>query len=61
VIESIKNIWIPHVYNTQLAQFASGISSVRSLMNIGTGMADLILLPMEYQKEGRIVRGISLT
>ena len=51
--------WLPHVYKTQLGNLASGISGVRSLLNIGSGMADLILLPLdEYKRDGRVVRGI---
>ena len=51
--------WLPHVYNTQLPNVASGISGVRSLVNLGSGVADLILLPLdEYKREGKVVRGL---
>lgn len=37
----------------------SGVSPIRSLVNVGSGVADLILLPIEqYRKDGRIGRGV---
>jgi hypothetical protein len=50
---------LPRVYNTQIPSIASGISGVRSVLNIGTGVTDLILLPLEeYKKEGRVLKGL---
>lgn len=43
----------------QLADVISGVAPIRSLVNVGSGVADLILLPIEqYKKDGRIVRGV---
>lgn len=54
--------WLPRVYETQLPSVASGIAGVRSLVNLGSGVADLILLPLdEYNKRdkgGSVSRGI---
>ena len=37
----------------------TGLTPLRTLVNIGSGMADLILLPIDqYQRDGRILRGI---
>jgi hypothetical protein len=59
LLAAIGQRWLPHVYNTQLPNVASGISGVRSLLNLSAGMADLILLPLdEYKREGKVVRGI---
>lgn len=53
-------IWLPHVRSTQLPQMASGIAGVKTLANLGSGIADLVLLPIEqYQKDGKIFKGIS--
>ncbi|KAJ3293124.1 autophagy- protein 2 [Borealophlyctis nickersoniae] len=51
--------WLPHIRNTQVPKVMSGVSGVRSLVNLGNGVADLVLLPIEqYKKDGRIVRGL---
>ncbi|KAJ3053878.1 autophagy- protein 2, partial [Rhizophlyctis rosea] len=51
--------WLPHIKNTQVPRVVSGVSGVRSLVNVGSGVADLILLPIEqYKKDGRVVRGL---
>lgn len=39
---------------------ASGIAGMKTLSNLGTGIADLVLLPIEqYQKDGKVLKGIS--
>ena len=44
---------------TQLADVISGVAPIRSVVNVGSGVADLVLLPIaQYKKDGRIVRGI---
>ena len=44
---------------TQLVDVISGVAPIRSLVNVGSGVADLVLLPIEqYKKDGRIVRGV---
>lgn len=60
LINRIISIWLPHIRNTQLPQMASGISGMKSIVNIGGGLADFVLLPIEqYQKDGRLIKGIS--
>jgi len=55
----LQDIWTPDVKANQLADVITGISPVRSVVNVGTGVADLILLPIEqYRKDGRITRGV---
>lgn len=50
--------WLPHIMNTQIPHMISGVSPIRSIVNIGSGMADLVLLPIQqYRKDGRIIRG----
>ncbi len=37
----------------------SGVSPIRSAVNVGSGVADLVLLPIaQYKKDGRIIRGL---
>lgn len=55
----LQDIWTPDVKANQLADFLSGIAPVRSVVNVGNGVADLVLLPLEqYRRDGRIVRGL---
>jgi len=37
----------------------SGLTPIRSLVNLGSGIADLVLLPIEqYKRDGHIIRGL---
>ncbi|KAK4056087.1 autophagy- protein 2 [Microbotryomycetes sp. JL221] len=57
--ELVQEIWTPDVKANQLADVVSGIAPVRSIVNVGSGVANLVLLPIEqYRKDGRIVRGL---
>ncbi|KAI8145032.1 hypothetical protein BJV82DRAFT_666949 [Fennellomyces sp. T-0311] len=57
--DKVAKEWLPHIMNTQVPHMVSGVSPIRSIVNVGSGMADLILLPIQqYRKDGRIVRGI---
>lgn len=57
--DMLQDIWTPDVKSNQLADVISGVSPIRSVVNVGSGLADLILLPIEqYRKDGRIARGV---
>ncbi|KAI7849311.1 hypothetical protein BDC45DRAFT_574027 [Circinella umbellata] len=57
--DKLAQEWLPHIVNTQVPHMVSGVSPIRSIVNVSTGMADLILLPIQqYRKDGRIIRGI---
>ena len=57
--DTLQDMWTPDVKSNQLADVLSGISPIRSLVNVGNGMADLILLPIEqYQRDGRLAKGL---
>ncbi|CAG8485963.1 5701_t:CDS:10 [Paraglomus brasilianum] len=59
LIEDLGAAWLPHITNTQVPNVLSGVAPIRSLVNIGSGVVDLILLPVEqYKKDGRIIRGL---
>jgi hypothetical protein len=60
LVGRIVSIWLPHIKSTQIPQLASGLKGVKTLVNLGSGIADLVLLPIEqYQKDGRIILGLS--
>jgi hypothetical protein len=53
-------IWLPHVRSTQIPQITAGLSGMKTLANLGTGIADLVFLPIEqYQKDGKIMKGLT--
>nr|ODN96840.1 hypothetical protein L204_03549 [Cryptococcus depauperatus CBS 7855] len=56
---TLQDLWTPDVKANQLADVISGVSPIRSMVNVGSGVADLILLPIEqYRKDGRVSKGI---
>lgn len=58
MLELLNDLWTPDVKATQLLEVISGVAPIRSVVNVGSGLADLVLLPIsQYQKDGRIVRG----
>lgn len=58
--QSLEDVWMPDIKNNQLPSVLSGLNGVRTLVNVGTGLRDLVVIPVrEYQKDGRIVRSIS--
>jgi hypothetical protein len=58
LVRAVINHWLPHIRDTQLGKVVTGVSSIQSVVNIGSGVADLVLLPIEqYRKDGRIIRG----
>ena len=55
----LNNIWTPDVRNNQLPGVLAGLAPVRSLVDVGSGVRDLVAVPIrEYKKDGRIVRSI---
>ncbi|KAJ3197360.1 autophagy- protein 2 [Irineochytrium annulatum] len=59
LVDNLIREWLPHIRNTQVPRVMSGVSSVKTFVNLGAGIADLILLPIEqYRKDGRIIKGL---
>jgi autophagy-related protein 2 len=57
--KTLNDVWMPDIKRNQLPTVLAGLAPVRSLVNIGTGMRDVVAIPIrEYQKDGRIVRSI---
>lgn len=53
----LNSLWIPDITQTQITGIMHGLAP--SLMKIGEGIKDLIVVPIdEYKKEGRIVSGL---
>ncbi|PWN27994.1 hypothetical protein BDZ90DRAFT_159451 [Jaminaea rosea] len=59
LFDTLNDIWTPDVKANQLADVLAGIAPLRSVVNVGAGVADLVLLPIEqYQKDGRLGKGL---
>jgi len=58
--QSLEDVWMPDIKKNQLPTVLSGLNGVRTLVNVGSGLRDLVVIPVkEYKKDGRIVRSIS--
>lgn len=56
---TLNDIWMPDVKRNQLPGILAGLAPIRSLVNVGSGVKDLVVVPMrEYKKDGRVVRSI---
>ncbi|KAJ2744885.1 autophagy- protein 2 [Coemansia sp. BCRC 34301] len=59
LVRELGRAWLPHLTQTQIPGVVSGMTPLRSLVNLGSGFADLVILPLEqYRKDGRLVQGI---
>ncbi|KAH8728451.1 hypothetical protein GQ44DRAFT_702318 [Phaeosphaeriaceae sp. PMI808] len=57
--KTLNDVWAPDVKRNQLPGVLSGLAVVRPLVNVGSGMRDLVVVPMrEYKRDGRIVRSL---
>lgn len=55
----LNNIWSPDVRRNQLPTVLAGLAPIRSIVDVGSGVRDLVAIPIrEYKKDGRIVRSI---
>ncbi|KAG0236113.1 autophagy- protein 2 [Actinomortierella wolfii] len=57
--QELINLWLPYIRSTQVPHMVSGLTPIRSLVNVGSGIADLVLLPIEqYKKDGHLIKGL---
>ncbi|KLJ11295.1 autophagy-like protein 2 [Blastomyces silverae] len=56
---TLNDIWMPDIKANQLPGILAGLAPIKSLVGVGSGFKDLVVIPMrEYKKDGRIVRSI---
>lgn len=56
---ALGKVYAPYIQKYQLASLLAGLSPVRSIVNIGGGVKDLVAIPMkEYKKDGRLLRSL---
>ncbi|XP_077993352.1 autophagy-related protein 2 homolog A-like [Glandiceps talaboti] len=59
VVNYTMNEWMSDIKRNQLPSILGGVGPMHSLVQLVQGMVDLVRLPIEqYQKDGRIVRGL---
>lgn len=57
--KTLNDLWMPDVKRNQLPGVLAGLAPIRSLVNVGGGVRNLVVVPMnEYRKDGRVVRSI---
>lgn len=57
--QMLNGIWMPDIRTTQLGDVLAGIAPVKSLVRLGSGVRDLVAVPVrEYRKDGRVVRSV---
>ncbi|KAA6416367.1 MAG: hypothetical protein FRX48_01087 [Lasallia pustulata] len=57
--KTLNDLWMPDVKRNQLPGILAGLAPIRSLVNVGGGVRDLVVVPLkEYRKDGRVVRSI---
>jgi autophagy-related protein 2 len=57
--KTLNDVWMPDVKRNQLPTILAGLAPMRSLVNIGSGVRDVVAIPIrEYKKDGRIVRSV---
>ncbi|PNS17315.1 Autophagy-related protein 2 [Sphaceloma murrayae] len=57
--DTLNDIWTPDIKRNQLPGILSGLATVSPLVNLGTGFAEVVGVPIrEYRKDGRVVRSI---
>ena len=56
----LNDIWMPDIKRNQLPGILAGLAPVRSIVNVGGGFRQLVVVPYrEYQKDQRIARSLS--
>ncbi|KAK9721882.1 autophagy- protein 2 [Basidiobolus ranarum] len=58
LLEELGSAWKPYIISTQVPNVVTGVAPIKTLVNLGNGLADLVLLPVEqYLKDGQLIRG----
>lgn len=55
----VGEVWSHSILHHQMHRVLTGAPALRSVVNVGEGMAGLVLLPLQhYRKDGRVLRGL---
>ena len=59
LVDTVLQSWVRDISSNQLHKFVAGTAPLRSLSTIGSGVADLVILPVQhYRRDGRVLRGL---
>ncbi|KAJ3205458.1 autophagy- protein 2 [Entophlyctis luteolus] len=59
LVSLIRMQWLKEVTSNQPHRVVKGLTGVKTLANVGAGIADLILLPwQQYKVDGRVLKGL---
>lgn len=57
--DTLNDVWMPDIKHNQLPGVLGGLAPVSSLVSIGSGLVDVVAIPIqEYKKDGRLMRSI---
>ncbi|VEU20142.1 DEKNAAC101029 [Brettanomyces naardenensis] len=57
--ELLNGYWMPDIKRYQLGGVLAGVAPVKSIVRLGSGFRDLVVVPVrEYQKDGRVLRSL---
>lgn len=57
--KALGQIYGPYIQKYQLSGLLSGLSPIKSILNMGNGVRDLVALPVqEYKRDGRVMYGL---
>ena len=55
----LAQLWAYDLSRHQAHRYLAGVQPIRSMVNVGSGVADLVLLPLEhYKQHGNLKRGV---
>jgi hypothetical protein len=59
VFAEMAALWADDVAKTQAHRYLSGVQPIRSFVNVGAAVADLVVIPItQYRRDGRLARGL---
>lgn len=58
-LQQLNDLWLDDIRRNQLPTVLAGVTSIRSLANIGSGLRDLVMMPYnDYRKHGKVTSGL---
>jgi autophagy-related protein 2 len=57
--QTLKGTWLPDIRSRQLHRVAAGVSLMRPMVDVASGLQNLIEIPRDYQRDGRLMRALS--
>lgn len=59
LLSEAGQIWAVDIGKHQAYRYLAGVQPIRSFVNVGSGVADLLFMPLDtYRKHGRLVSGL---